>query len=81
MTVAQTRHGKVRGTEIADGVLAWRGIPYAKPPVGELRFRPPEPPEPWSGARDALGYGNRAPQPELGPPDPQAPPIDRKSVV
>ncbi len=75
MTVAETRYGKVRGTEIADGVLAWRGIPYAKPPVGELRFRPPEAPEPWSGARDALGYGNRALQPDLVPPDPQAPPM------
>jgi para-nitrobenzyl esterase len=75
MPVAQTRYGKVRGTEIADGVLAWRGIPYAKPPVGTLRFRPPEEPEPWSGARDALGYGNRSLQPELGPADPQAPPM------
>ena len=71
MTVAETRYGKVRGTEIADGVLAWRGIPYAKPPVGDLRFRPPEAPEPWSGARDALGYGNRSLQPELGPPNPR----------
>ena len=44
MTVAQTAYGKVRGTEIADGVLAWRGIPYAAPPVGELRLRPPRPP-------------------------------------
>jgi para-nitrobenzyl esterase len=75
MTVAETRYGKVRGTEIADGVLAWRGIPYAKPPVGTLRFRPPEEPEPWGGARDALGYGNRSLQPELGPADPQAPPM------
>ena len=75
MTVAETRHGKVRGTEIADGVLAWRGIPYAKPPVGDLRFRPPQAPEPWSGARDALGYGNRSLQPDLAPPDPQAPPM------
>jgi carboxylesterase type B len=46
MTVAETRYGKVRGTEIADGVLAWRGIPYATPPVGDLRFRPPEAPAP-----------------------------------
>jgi para-nitrobenzyl esterase len=75
MTVAETRYGKVRGTEIADGVLAWRGIPYATPPVGDLRFRPPEAPAPWGGARDALGYGNRSLQPELGPPDPQAPPM------
>jgi para-nitrobenzyl esterase len=73
--IAETRFGTVRGTEIADGVLGWRGIPYARPPIGELRFRPPEEPQSWSGARDALAYGNRAPQPELGPPDPAAPPM------
>ncbi|MGD0704400.1 MAG: carboxylesterase family protein [Trebonia sp.] len=75
MTVAETRYGKVRGAEIANGVLAWRGIPYAKPPVGDLRFRPPEPPEPWSGTRDALAYGDRSPQPELIPPPPGTPPM------
>ena len=67
MTVAQTRYGQVRGAEIADGILAWRGIPYARPPIGALRFRPPEPPEPWSGVRDALEYGNRSPQAEPVP--------------
>ncbi len=41
MTVVETAYGKLRGTEIADGVLAWRGVPYAAPPVGELRLRPP----------------------------------------
>jgi para-nitrobenzyl esterase len=62
--VAETAYGKVRGAEIADGVLAWRGIPYAAPPVGESRLRPPRPPEPWPGIRDALEYGNRSLQPE-----------------
>jgi len=76
MTVADTQYGRVRGAEIADGVLAWRGIPYARPPIGALRFRPPEPPQPWAGVRDALAYGNRAPQGELGPPAPDAPPTD-----
>ena len=76
MTVAETRYGKVRGSEIADGVLAWRGIPYARPPIAALRFRPPEPPEPWGGVRDAVEYGNRSPQGELGPPAPGAPPTD-----
>jgi para-nitrobenzyl esterase len=76
MTVAETRYGQVRGAEIADGILGWRGIPYARPPIGALRFRPPEPPEPWSGVRDALAYGNRSPQGELGPPAPGAPPTD-----
>jgi para-nitrobenzyl esterase len=75
MTVVETRYGKVRGTEIADGVLGWRGIPYARPPVEDLRLRPPEPPEPWGGTRDALACGNRSPQPELGPLPAQTPPM------
>ena len=54
--------GVVRGTA-EDGVLAWRGIPYAAPPVGELRFRAPQPVVPWVGIRDASRYGRVAPQP------------------
>jgi para-nitrobenzyl esterase len=76
MTVVETRGGKVRGAEIADGVLAWRGIPYARPPIGPLRFRPPEPPPEWVGVRDALEYGNRSLQGEFGPAAPGAPPTD-----
>jgi para-nitrobenzyl esterase len=64
MTVVETAYGKLRGTEIADGVLAWRGVPYAAPPVGELRLRPPAPPPAWAGTRDALTYGNRSLQPD-----------------
>jgi para-nitrobenzyl esterase len=48
--------GEVRGR--ASGTsAAFRGIPYAAPPVGELRFRPPAPAESWSGVREATGYG------------------------
>jgi para-nitrobenzyl esterase len=75
MTVVETAHGKLRGTEIADGVLAWRGVPYAAPPVGELRLRPPAPPQAWAGIRDALEYGSRSLQPDEGgaPPAPLPP--------
>ena len=78
MTVVQTAYGKVRGTEVAEGVLAWRGVPYAAPPVGELRLRPPVPPPPWAGVRDTLAYGNRSLQPDLvaEPQGPPAPPAD-----
>jgi len=38
-------------------VAAFRGIPYAKPPVGELRWRAPEPPDSWSGVRQATSFG------------------------
>jgi para-nitrobenzyl esterase len=59
---AETQSGWVRGTAHG-GVLAFRGIPYAAPPVGRLRFRPPEPPAPWGGVRDARASGPGAPQP------------------
>lgn len=45
-----------------DGHLSFRGIPYAAPPVGERRWRPPAPVAPWSGVRDATVPGNPAPQ-------------------
>ena len=45
-----------------DGVLRFNGIPFAKPPVGQLRWRLPEAPEPWVGTRDASRFGNTAPQ-------------------
>ncbi|MET9255034.1 carboxylesterase family protein [Streptomyces sp. NPDC003717] len=61
--VVRTPYGSVRGAYEADGVAAFRGIPYAAPPVGEHRFRPPVPPTPWTGVRDALAFGPTAPKP------------------
>jgi para-nitrobenzyl esterase len=57
----ETQYGIVRGTDLG-AVLAWKGIPYAQPPVGKLRFHPPQPPEPWAGTRDATAFGPIAPQ-------------------
>ena len=58
----QIRQGKLQGEE---GTYAdiFRGIPYAKPPVGTLRFCAPEPPEPWEGVFMADTFGNICPQP------------------
>jgi len=53
----RTTEGLVRGTE-QDGVQQFRGIPYAAPPVGDLRWRPPQSPAAWSGVRDASKFGN-----------------------
>ena len=54
--MVQIDTGLVRGATV-DGVYAWRGIPFVKPPVEELRWRSPQPAEAWSGVRDALDYG------------------------
>ncbi len=55
----QTTDGSVRGSPRADGVLAFKGIPYARPPVGDLRWQPPQPPEAISGILDATRFGSR----------------------
>jgi para-nitrobenzyl esterase len=55
-TVVATGAGAVAGT-VRDGVAAWLGIPYAAPPVGERRWRAPQPVAPWDGARPATGFG------------------------
>lgn len=61
-----TVFGKVRGT-IDGSIRAFKGIPYAAPPVGELRFRAPQPSSPWAGVRDAVAYGASCPQPSGRP--------------
>ncbi|MGB0436950.1 MAG: carboxylesterase/lipase family protein [Mycobacterium sp.] len=45
-----------------DGVSRWRSIPYASPPVGRLRYRAPQPVQPWPGVRYCHGFGHCAPQ-------------------
>jgi carboxylesterase type B len=58
---ATTTAGPVKGTLRDNGRIAdWRGIPYAAPPVGELRWRPPQPPEPWDKIRSCTKYGKRS---------------------
>ena len=57
-----TRSGAVIGFQEQHGGHAWLGIPYAKPPVGPLRWRAPQPPEPWTGTREALAFGSACSQ-------------------
>lgn len=65
--VIRTAQGAVRGSVI-DGVNTFRGIPFAAPPFGANRLRPPQPVAPWSGVRDALTWGAKPPQLPYPPP-------------
>jgi para-nitrobenzyl esterase len=60
--VVETTCGPIRGTD--DGrARAWKGIRYAAPPIGHLRFRRPEPPQRWTEVVDATSFGPACPQP------------------
>jgi para-nitrobenzyl esterase len=62
--VVETTYGPVGGTD--DGrARAWKGIRYAAPPVGDLRFRAPEPPKRWTEVADATTFGPACPQPPI----------------
>lgn len=59
----RTQAGPVQGVrDVTTGVAVFRGIPYAAPPVGEWRWRPPRPVPPWTGLRRATDYGAVCPQ-------------------
>jgi para-nitrobenzyl esterase len=59
--IACTQQGAVRGVVEGD-MLAFKGIPYARPPIGLLRWRPTEAAEAWSGVRDGSRFGSICPQ-------------------
>jgi len=56
-TIATTLNGQLRPLQ-AKGVLAFKGVPFAAPPVGDLRWKPPQPAASWDGVRDATQYGD-----------------------
>src|ERR1039457_654208 len=59
----RTANGVLEGVVSADGkVRTFKGIPYAAPPVGPLRWKAPQPAAPWTGVRQATGYGARCMQ-------------------
>ena len=57
----ETASGKLAGLR-KDGITRFKGVPFARPPVGPLRWRMPEAPEPWTGVRDATKFGTVSPQ-------------------
>jgi len=60
-TVVCTQSGQLQGA-VEGSYRVFRGIPFAAPPVGNLRWRPPAPPAKWQGVRSATAFGNRCPQ-------------------
>jgi len=54
--------GQIRGARLDRGGAAFKGIPYARPPVGDLRWREPMPVKPWTGVRQATDFGPACPQ-------------------
>lgn len=65
--VITIRDGRIAGAREANGTRVWRGIPFARPPVGLLRGRAPQPADAWSGIRDATVFGSDAIQQSLVP--------------
>jgi len=65
ITQAVTDLGQANGLVTDEGVVALLGIPYAEPPVGDLRFSPPVPLDSWPGPIDASELGPACPQPEI----------------
>jgi len=67
----RTESGPVSGVALSHGLEVFKGIPFAAPPVGKLRWRPPQPPEAWKGVRKADHFGapcmQRVPTGRMGP--------------
>ena len=65
--VVRVDSGELQGV-VADGVASFKGIPFAAPPVGDLRWRPPQPVAKWTGVRQAAEFGADCMQGRFGPP-------------
>ena len=50
-TMVSTEYGMVEGALDLNNTVSWKGIPFAKPPVGDLRWKRPDDPEPWDGVK------------------------------
>ena len=65
LRTANTENGQVRGLPAADPrITSFKGIPFAAPPVGDLRWKAPQPAKPWTGVLKAEDVAKWPPQPE-----------------
>jgi para-nitrobenzyl esterase len=81
MIVVKTDTGYISGTVIGKPdkqVYIFRGIPFAAPPVGDFRWKPPQPVKPWAGIRECTVFSDQAPQ-YIGPTTPQTPGVLKSS--
>jgi para-nitrobenzyl esterase len=77
--VVRVESGELQGV-VNDGVASFKGIPFAAPPAGDLRWRPPQPAAKWTGVRQAANFGADCMQGRFGPPPaPGAPPAPAPS--
>jgi carboxylesterase type B len=71
-SAVRTEAGLVAGTTLDSGIRVFKGIPFAAPPVGEMRWRPPGLPVPWNGVRPATEWAADCPQPAPPPGGPSS---------
>lgn len=76
ITAVRVDSGELQGVA-DDGVVSYKGIPFAAPPVGDLRWRPPQPAAQWSGVRQATEFGADCMQGRFGPPPAAGAPAER----
>ena len=76
--IVKTRSGAVRG-RAEQGVIAFKGIPFAAPPVGQRRFVAPVPPQPWDGVREASAFSPTPPQADTS--SQRMPGLDLRPIV
>jgi para-nitrobenzyl esterase len=78
-TVVRVDTGQLQGV-VDDGVVSYKGVPFAAPPLGDLRWRPPQAAGQWTGVRQATEFGADCMQARFGrPPAPGAPPVPAPS--
>ncbi|MFW9822682.1 MAG: carboxylesterase/lipase family protein [Candidatus Thorarchaeota archaeon] len=65
--IVEISSGKINGYATSNNTYTWLGIPYAEPPIGELRWKPPHKVIAWEGVRDCTQWGDQCGQGELGP--------------
>ncbi len=73
-TVVRVDSGQLQGV-VDDGVASYKGVPFAAPPVGDLRWRPPQPVAPWKDVRPAAEFGSDCMQGRFGPPPAAGAPV------